>query len=108
MSDSSEAAVMVIVPPMEPTFGSVSLKDKACGGWTGGRGGSNWEAAARAFRALMRPPDITFPPSLLDERVLLMMISFTCAALSAGRYIHTSAARPLTCGVAIDVPLLTL
>jgi len=97
---------MVTVPSSIPTLRSMSWKAMACGACTGGEAVGAAAAAASAFAALMRPP-VRSRPSKRDVRLTLFKMMFlTCIISSFGRYIHTSAARPLTAGVAMEVPLL--
>ena len=62
-------------------------------------------AFSRAFCALMRVPLSTFPISAGIASPVVSSASFTCRYVRFGCLLQTKAARPATCGVAIEVPL---
>src|SRR5262249_37709918 len=61
--------------------------------------------AASALATLSRPPDATLPLRPATGSTLVRIREMTWLYVSEGFWPQTSAMAPVTCGVAIDVPL---
>src|SRR5262249_38513057 len=69
-------------------------------------GAASGEGGASAAAALTMPPLAVLPARAGSGVVVLTMRLTTWAAVRLGFWLSTRPATPLTCGVAIDVPLL--